>query len=187
MSCSDPPHTQDVPRAGSATGTDFHQVHENIDAVLAFYALEDQKVGRSQRLLERLSMFIGQPIFIGLIITFVIIWILANVALGYAHLHPFDPPPFSWLQGILGLSALLIATAVLARQNRLAKLAEQRAHLDLKVILLTEQKTAKLIDLLEELRRDLPNVPDRHDSQAALLQKSMSPGHVLDALNERRD
>ncbi len=36
--------------------------------------------------------------------------------------------------------------------------AEQRAHLDLKVTLLTEQKAAKLIDLLEELRRDLPKL-----------------------------
>lgn len=41
------------------------------------------------------------------------------------------------------------------------------AHLDLKVTLLTGQKAAKLIDLLEELRRDLPNVRNRHDPEAA--------------------
>ena len=37
-------------------------------------------------------------------------------------------------------------------QNRLGKLEELRAHLDLQVNLLTEQKTTKLIDLMEELR-----------------------------------
>jgi uncharacterized membrane protein len=65
------------------------------------------------------------------------------------------------------------------------QLAEQRAHLDLKVTLRTEQKTAKLIDLLEELRRDMPNVRDRHDPEATALQKSVNPDRVLAALDER--
>ena len=99
----------------------------------------------------------------------------------------FDPPPFVWLQQIVGLSALLTATIVLIRQNRLGKLEEQRAHLDLKVTLLTEQKAAKMIDLLEELRRDLPNVRDRHDSEAAALKQGMNPDAVLAALDERRE
>jgi uncharacterized membrane protein len=52
------------------------------------------------------------------------------------------------------------------------------------VTLLTEQKAAKLIDLIEELRRDLPNVKDRHDPEAASLQQSMNPALVLAALDE---
>ncbi len=75
---------------------------------------------------------------------------------------------------------------MLVKQNRLARLAQQRAHLDLKVTLLTEQKAAKMIDLLEELRRDLPNVRDRHDSGAAALQQSMDPDLVLAALDEHK-
>jgi uncharacterized membrane protein len=54
-------------------------------------------------------------------------------------------------------------------------------------VVLTEQKAAKLIDLLEELRRDLPNVKNRHDSEAAALQKSMNPDLVLAALDERSE
>jgi uncharacterized membrane protein len=69
----------------------------------------------------------------------------------------------------------------------LAKLEEQRAHLDLKVTLLTEQKAAKMIDLLEELRRDLPNVKNRHDPEAVALQQSMNPDLVLAALDERAE
>jgi len=52
---------------------------------------------------------------------------------------------------------------------------------------LTEQKAAKLIDLLEELRRDLPNVRNRHDPEAAALQQSMNPDLVLAALDERSE
>jgi uncharacterized membrane protein len=161
------------------------QISQNIDAVLDFYEREDKKISCSQRIMERISRFIGQPVFLCIILLFVAFWILANVVLLRLGITEFDPAPYSRLQGIFGLGALLTAIAVLSKQNRLAKLEEQRAHLDLKVNLLTEQKTAKLIDLLEELRRDLPNVKDRHDPEAATLQKSMNPELVLAALDER--
>lgn len=160
------------------------QISENIEAVLEFYAREEQKISRSQRIFERISLFAGQPIFLALILLFVALWMLTNVVLRQAGVHEFDPAPFFWLQGGVGLGALLTATVVLTKQNRLARLAEQRAHLDLKVTLLTEQKTAKLIDLLEELRRDLPNVRDREDPEAAALQQSMDADAVLAALDE---
>lgn len=160
------------------------QITQNIEAVLEFYTREEQKISRSQRLLERVGNFIGQPVFLGVTLLFVTLWMAINIALPRFGIAQFDPAPFHWLQGIVGLGALLTATVVLSKQNRLAKLAEQRAHLDLKVTLLTEQKAAKLIDLLEELRRDLPNVKDRHDSEAAALKQSMNPDLVLAALDE---
>jgi uncharacterized membrane protein len=120
-----------------------------------------------------------------LILLFVALWTLGDLSMRMLGLVEYDPPPFLWLQGIVGLAALLTTTIVLTRQNRLAKLEEQRAHLDLKVTLLTEQKAAKLIDLMEELRRDLPNVKNRQDSEAVALQQSMNPDLVLAALDER--
>ena len=160
------------------------QISQNIEAVLDFYSREEQKISRSQRILERISNLIGQPVFPGFILFFVSLWILANTLLHQFGRVEFDPAPFFWLQGIVGLGALLTATVVLIKQNRLTKLEEQRAHLDLKVTLLTEQKAAKLIDLLEELRRDLPNVRNRDDPEAAALQRSMKPDQVLAALDE---
>jgi uncharacterized membrane protein len=162
------------------------QLGQNIAAVAAFYEREEQRVSRSQRMMERVSDFVGRPRFLGLIVTLVGCWILANLAVHLAGAVEFDPPPFIWLQGLFGVSTLLISTVVLARQNRLARLADLRAHLDLKLTLLTEQKAAKMIDLLEELRRDLPNVRDRHDADAATLQRAMTPGGVLATLDEQR-
>ena len=40
----------------------------------------------------------------------------------------------------------------------------------------------KLINLLEEFRRDLPMVEDRHDYEAVALQQHMDTGQVLSAL-----
>ena len=171
-------------RLNTPLETERDQINQNIGAVHDFYTREEQKISRSQRILERVSRLVGQPAFIGIILLFVALWVLANAGLRQFGMAAFDPAPFFWLQGIIGLGALLTATAVLTKQNRLARLAEQRAHLDLKVTLLTEQKAAKLIDLMEELRRDLPNVKNREDPEAAALQHSMNPGRVLAALDE---
>jgi uncharacterized membrane protein len=176
------PDARDTP-----SESDRDQTSQNIEAVLEFYTREEKKISRSQRILERISGLIGQPVFLGVILLFVAFWTLANTVLRQYGIAEFDPAPFFWLQGIVGLGALLTATVVLTKQNRLAKLEEQRAHLDLKVTLLTEQKAAKLIDLLEELRRDLPNVRNRHDPEAAALQQSMNPNLVLAALDERSE
>src|ERR1035437_979629 len=167
--------------------SDRDQTSQNIDAVLKFYTREEEKISDWQRILEHVSSFIGQPLFLGFILLFVALWVIVNIVLRLLGMTEFDPAPYFWLQGIVGLGALLTATVVLTKQNRLAKLEEQRAHLDLKVTLLTEQKAAKLIDLLEELRRDLPNVRNRHDPEAAVLQQSMNPGSVLAALDERNE
>jgi uncharacterized membrane protein len=179
LSPETPPDSRDTP-----VESDHDQLSQNIEAVLDFYSREYQKISSSQRILERISHFLGQPIFLGIILFFVAFWILANVALRQFGMAEFDPEPYFWLQGVVGLGALLTATVVLSKQNRLTKLEEQRAHLDLKVMLLTEQKTAKLFNLMEVLRRDLPNVRNRHDPEAAELQQSMNPELVRGALNE---
>jgi len=171
------------PRAAAA-GTEIDQIGQNIAAVQAFYAREEDKVSTAQRHAERIGSLVGRPVFGVAILIVVGAWIALNEALRASGRAVLDPAPYAWLQGIVGLSALLTTTVVLTKQNRLAKLDEQRAHLDLKVTLLIEQKAAKLIDLLEELRRDLPNVRDRHDGGAAVMQQAKNPELVLAALDE---
>ena len=48
--------------------------------------------------------------------------------------------------------------------------------------MLAEQKIAKLIALVEELRRDLPNVHDRRDSLAEAMIRPVDPHAVASAL-----
>jgi uncharacterized membrane protein len=177
-----PSVTQDK---SSQSGID--PISKNIENILAFYTREEQKISRSQRQLENISGFVGRPLYLGSILLFVALWMLANVFARPFGLVAFDPAPFLWLQGIVGLGALLTTTVVLIKQNRLAKIEEQRAHLDLQLNLLTEQKTTKLIDLIEELRHDLPNVKNRHDPEAAALQQATDPQLVLAELDERRE
>ena len=141
-------------------------INQNIESILAFYKREEQKLSRFQLFIENTTNIIGQPYFLVLILLFVALWVIANQAAGVIGWREFDPAPYAALQGVVSLCALITTTVVLIKQNRLGKIEEQRAHLELQVNLLTEQKATKLINLMEELRKDLPMVKDRHDTEA---------------------
>jgi uncharacterized membrane protein len=181
------PHTHPTPSDETPVDSVPEHISQNIDSILAFYRREEQKISDSQRLLEIVGGFMGRPSYLASVLAFAGLWLLANGLCQLLGFQPPDPPPFFWLQGIVSLGALLTTTVVLITQNREAKLDEQRLELELQVSLLTEQKTTKLIHLLEELRRDLPMVKDRHDPEAAALQKPTHPDELLAALKERRD
>src|SRR5581483_1608479 len=157
-------------------------IDQNIQSVAALHERSREALTRSQRRMERLGSFVGRPIYLIALISFVLLWVIANLFAARLGLKAWDPPPFSWLQGILTWIALLTSTVILIAQNRQTKIEQQRAHLDLQVNLLTEQKVTKLIHLLEELRRDLPNVRDRHDPQATSMQQPADADAVLAAL-----
>ena len=186
-------HRMNTPPAHSASSDERpvdpvpEHISQNIDSILAFYRREEKKISDSQRLLERVGGFMGRPSYLASVLCFVALWLLANALSARLGFQPLDPPPFFWLQGVVSLGAMLTATVVLITQNREAKLEAQRLHLELQVNLLTEQKTTKIIRLLEELRHDLPMVKDRHDPEAAALQKPMDADGVLAALEQRRD
>lgn len=159
-------------------------ISQNIETIEDYYKREDQRIGRAQRVLERLTAWIGRPIFLALLALLVTGWICANVFNASLGIRQFDPPPFPWLQGIIGLAALITTIVIVIGQNRLAKLERRREHLELQVNILTEQKTTKIIRLLEELRHDLPNVRDRHDADAAALQQPTDTKQILSALEQ---
>ncbi|HEY8024440.1 MAG TPA: DUF1003 domain-containing protein [Burkholderiaceae bacterium] len=159
-------------------------VAQHTDSILAFYTREERKITVSQRMLETISEGVGSPLGLGAIMLFVVVWVAASCFLKLTDGPAFDPPPFYWLQGLVGLGALFAAVVVLIKQNRLAKMEERRAHLELHVNLLTEQKVTKIIKLLEELRRDLP-IKDRHDAEAAAFQSPTDPESILASLDVR--
>ena len=178
------PHRRGAPPTRPAAADPGDLVSQNIDAVAALHAHAERGVSRYQRAIEVATGFLGRPLFFYLILALVALWVAGNLLAPRLHWPQWDPPPFSWLQGLVGLGALLMTTVVLITQNRQNKTEEQRAHLDLQVSLLAEQKIAKLIALVEELRRDLPNVHNRSDPEAEAMSESADPHAVLSALEE---
>ena len=94
----------------------------------------------------------------------------------------FDPQPFNLLQGVLTVLAVYMTAVILSTQRRADELASHREQLTLELATLAEQKSAKTIALLEELRRDSPTLPNRVDEDADAMAASADPGSVLQAI-----
>jgi uncharacterized membrane protein len=157
---------------------------QNIDSVLEVRKRELEQRSPTQRFVERVSGIIGRPLYLAALSVFVAGWISYNLLAARWDRAAFDPAPFALLDGILSLAALITTTVVLIAQNRLTRIEQQHAHIVLQVNLITEQKVTKLINLLEELRRDLPMVKDRFDPQAASFAQKTDTLEVLRAIEE---
>jgi uncharacterized membrane protein len=127
---------------------------ENLEVLSEFKDREEAQISGLQLAIERVSRVVGSPAFFAFALVFIAIWIAMNLwGMKHAWRH-FDNPPFFWLQGLVSCTALLLTVAVLIRQNRMAQVAEHRAHLDLQINLLTEQKVTKLLQMLDAPQRD---------------------------------
>jgi uncharacterized membrane protein len=175
------PDMPDRPEPAATTLSDH--ISDNVEGVVALQRREAETLRPSQRRLEWLGQFVGRPSYLVGVLLIATLWIILSLAAPHFGFSSFDEPPFPWLDLLLTFVALMTTTVVLIGQNRQTKLEQRRAHLDLQVNLLTEQKVSKLIHLLEELRRDLPNVKDRHDAQAHALQERADTGKVLSAID----
>ena len=159
-------------------------VHDNIQAIASMSLEEERALSAQQRAVEKLTRLIGRPwTLYGLALT-VLAWAGFNLWVGAASRQQFDAPPFFILQGVIGVYAALMTTMILVTQNRQSRDARRNAHLDLQVNMLAEQRTAKIVALLEELRRDMPNVRNRVDLVADALQQAIPPHVVSSVLDE---
>jgi uncharacterized membrane protein len=162
-------------------------VNESIEAIAELVQRGERHMTVHQRGIERLTSAVARPQFLYLIIVIALSWIGFNESLRALGARPVDPAPFCYLQCLVTLAALVIATMVLITQNRHLAQSEKRGHLDLQINLLTERKITKVIALLEELRRDLPNVRNRADPEATAMAVRADPLAVADALQAIED
>lgn len=159
-------------------------ISQNIETIIALQTRNEQDVSGHQRGVETVTAFFGRPAFLYSILLVIALWITPNILPRRFGIPRFDPGPFYSLQFGIGTASLLMTAGVLIKQNRQEKLAEQRAQLSLQLNLLSEQKIAKLIALVEELRQDLPNVKNRYDPEAEMMKEPADPHAVIVALEE---
>jgi uncharacterized membrane protein len=81
---------------------------------------------------------------------------------------------------------VVMTIVILISQRRAEMLADRREQLMLQLAFLGDRKQAKVIALLEELRRDDPFIRNRTDREAAAMTESPSPTDVLDAIAQMR-
>jgi uncharacterized membrane protein len=162
-------------------------IGENIQTIAELHKHTERDISPPQRLIEKVTDFLGRPRFLFIILVFVSLWMVVNILLDIFRLPSFDPPPFIWLQGVITLAALLEATMILITQNRQDTMTERRTQLDLQVSLILDQKMSKLITMVDELRRVHPDLENGPDPQVEALKKTVDPHQSIKTLNQLLD
>lgn len=159
-----PQHVEETVR----TVEDLHEKHHARSTVF-------------DRTIDRFAEAFSRPAAL-VVLTFVLLgWVLTNVS-SLTHMTPIDPPPFSWLELALTMLTVYVTLLILAAQRRAEILANHREQFTLQLALLNERKTAKVISLIEELRRESSVLADRIDTEAREMSDSVDARSVSNAI-----
>lgn len=164
----------------SATADLPAHLDDSLRSVDELHRLHVRRASPSQRFIRRLTGVLGTPRSAAIAIIFCGTWMAGNVVM---RSGAPDPPPFNGLADAAGICALIVTLLVLAAQSYDRELEDHRDRLTLQIALANERKTAKLIELVNELRRDLP-VPDKHDAEVVELAQPLDPLQMSEAIKE---
>jgi uncharacterized membrane protein len=175
-----------VPETDAASTALPIHIEETIQSIAGLHAEHHANATPHQRVVDRITSLLGRASFIAALTVFVVGWLTLNgfaAALGYRAL---DPPPFTWLAGAASLASLYLVILILTTQRGDDRLTQRRELLNLELTILSEQKIAKVVALIEELRQDSPHVRDRVDEQAEVMSQPADPRSVIDAIKDVR-
>jgi uncharacterized membrane protein len=176
----------DQPEMTDQTGELPSHAKENLELLANINEQEEAAISGVQLAIERISAFFGSPWYFAFCIVFIIVWVLINTWGAHAGWRHVDEPPFFVLQGLVSSNALLLTVAVIIRQNRMAQMAEHRTHLALQINLSSEQKTTKILQIVDELQRELTALRDHPDTQMQEMTKPADANAILDAIKQQK-
>ena len=162
-------------------------IAETVDAVARIHSDHHLKRTPVEKFLDNWTARLARPAVLAAVVCGVALWIASNLLaplMGYAVV---DTPPFPWLSETLTFLGLVMGILILSTQRRADQLAELREQMTLELASVTERKVAKIIELIEELRRDSPTLKNRTDHEARQMAVRTSPGEVLIAIKDSHE
>ena len=162
-------------------------IDQTIKAIAQLRANHHGNASSMQRAVDRLTAHVARPRFLGVITGVVAGWVAVNLLMPMFGREAIDPPPFPWLSSALALAAFYVVVLIFATQKREDQLAQHRELLIMELAIVSEQKIAKVIQLLEESRRDNPMIQNRIDNEAETMAQPADPESVLVAIADAHE
>ena len=159
-------------------------IEQTVAAIARLHAAHHRRATPLQRVVDRMTAIVAHPSFVAGVTLTVVVWITGNLAMKRLVGWALDKGAFPWLQGAGELSAIYITALILMSQKRKDELSELREQLTLELAIIAEQKGAKIVALIEELRRDSPQLMNRVDPQAEAMSTPTDPEAMADAIKE---
>jgi uncharacterized membrane protein len=159
-----------------------HHVEEAVATIAALHAAHHREARALQKAVSRATSGIAQPATLILTTVAIASWVALNLALPEFGRAALDPFPFPLLAAVVSTIALYLAAMILMTQRHDDEMATRREQITLELAILSEQKSAKIIALLEEFRRNDPNQGNQRDEVAEALAEPADAQVVLDAI-----
>ena len=139
---------------------------------------------RAERLGDSIAGFAGSLPFVCIHLVIFASWMIFN-STSITQLYHFDPPPFPLLGTIVALEAILLASIILMRQSRMSRRAEERDHLMLQVLLLSEKEITALLGMDRQIANKvgLPHVAN--DNEIEQLSQRTSIDDVANTIKDK--
>jgi uncharacterized membrane protein len=157
-------------------------VEETVAAIAELHVQHYRQAGALQKFATAATALVARPRTLVITVLAVVGWLVLNIAPPAAGLRPPDPFPFPLMSTIVSTAALVLAAMILIAQRHDDELATRREQLTLELAILSEQKSAKIIALLEEFRHNDPYQSDHRDEVAEALAEPADTQLVLDAI-----
>ncbi len=171
------------PSPKSSNSTPSH-VRDHIELV----ARHEQEFLEQRTLSERIGDGIGASVGS---LTFVLVhaawfatWLMLNTAT-IGSIRHFDPFPCPLLDTIVAMEAIFLASFIMMRQQRLGRRADERDHLILQILLLTEKEVTASLGMEREMARKLGLASVANNAEIRELSQHTSIDEVADNLKEQ--
>ncbi len=106
----------------------------------------------AERIIDVIASFVGSLPFVAVHLCVFAVWIGVNVWPGARH---FDPRPFGMLQTCVAMEAILVSSFILMRQARLGRRSDERDHMMLQILLLTEKELTALLGMDRQIASEM--------------------------------
>ena len=157
-------------------------VEKTVAAIAELYAAHYRAATASQRVAALVTATFARSRTLGVLAVAIAGWLALNIWLETRGAAAPDPFPFPLLSMMVSTGALFTTAMVLIAQRHDDELATRREQLTLELAILAEHKTAKIIALLEEFRRNDPHQSGERDHVAEALAKPADTQVVLKAI-----
>jgi uncharacterized membrane protein len=138
---------------------------------------------RSEKLGDRMASYIGSLVYVGVHVAIFAGWIAWNT-LHLSALPHFDPPPFPLLDVLFAFEAILVASFILMRQSRMSRRAEERDHLMLQILLLTEREITAVLGMDREMAQSMGLEKIASDEEISQLSVQTSIDEVAQSIKD---
>lgn len=158
-------------------------LQEHIDLIARHEQEFHQNRTRAECAGDAIAAFAGSLSFVAVHLLLFTVWLVMNSLNGMEHWR-FDPYPYPMLDTVVAMEAILLASFILMRQTRAGRRAEQREHLMLQVLLLTEKETTKLLEMNTVMANRLGLNSVTNDAELAAMTENTPIDEVAEHIRE---